>query len=227
MPFILKAHVVEDKELGFRTEIDRIGDARGLQIILSPMANAAWVKPVAFSGDRINDIGNQAQSLFVHEGIDPVAVRIRHQQHVRFVDRRPAAQTGTVKAEPVLERLFGKLVDRERQVMPGPDQISETNIDVGRLFIGRKLQHIIDTHKYSSFSVTRKLPIRRGAADLPAVITRPWVVAEEITILGNRPRRGVGSGYGSLKSFSSKLRSDSSFRISGSLCETTVELLVF
>src|SRR5438876_10114676 len=56
MPFVLEAHVVEDKELGFRTEIDRIGDARGLQIILSPMANAAWVKPVAFSGDRINDI---------------------------------------------------------------------------------------------------------------------------------------------------------------------------
>jgi len=53
------------------------------------------------------------------------------------------------------------------------------------------------------------------------------VVAEEITILGNRPRRGMGSGYGSLKSFSSKLRSDSSFRISGSLCEATVELLVF
>ena len=91
MPFVLKAHVVEDKELGFRTEIDRVGDACGLQIILCPMANAAWVKPVAFSGDRIDDIGNQAQSLFVHEGIDPVAVRIRHQQHVRFVDRRPAA----------------------------------------------------------------------------------------------------------------------------------------
>ena len=119
------------------------------------MPNAAWIEPITFPADWIDDVGNQAQSLFVHEWIDPVTVWIRHQQHVGFVDRRPAAQTRTVKAEALLERLFGKLVDRKCQVMPGSNQIGETNIDIGRLFIGRKLQHIFDTHKYSSFSVTR------------------------------------------------------------------------
>src|ERR1700674_1225767 len=155
MTFVLEAHVVEDEELGFRTEIDRIGDSRGLQIALSPMPNTAWIEPITFPADRIHDVGNEAQSLYLHERIDPVTVRIRHQEHVGFVDRRPAAQTRTVKAEALLKRLFRELFDRKRQVMPGSDQICETNIDVGRLFIGGKLQQIFDTHKYSSFSVTR------------------------------------------------------------------------
>src|SRR6266566_4950597 len=40
VPLVLKPDVVEDKKFGFRTEIDRIGDPRGLQIPLSPMPNA-------------------------------------------------------------------------------------------------------------------------------------------------------------------------------------------
>src|SRR5216683_5629550 len=44
MTFVLEAHVVEDEELGFRTEIDRISDPRGLQIALRPMPNTAWIE---------------------------------------------------------------------------------------------------------------------------------------------------------------------------------------
>src|SRR5260370_37853492 len=146
---VLKTHVVEDKAFGFRSKIDCIGDARGLQIAFSPMPYAAWIEPIAFPGDRIDDVGNQAQSLYLHERVDPVTVRIRHQEHVGFVDRCPPAQTRTVETETFVERLFRELFDRKRQVMPGSDQICETNIDVGRLFIGGKLQHIFGTHKYS------------------------------------------------------------------------------
>src|SRR5215831_18193056 len=150
MSLVLKPHVVEDKEFGLRTEIDRIGDARGLQIALSPMPHAARIEPITLPGDRIDDVGHQAEGLFVHEGIDPVTIWIRHQQHVGFVDRRPAAQARAVKAEALFERLFRKLVDRKRQVMPGANQIGETNVNVGRSFISRKLQHIFHTHRYSS-----------------------------------------------------------------------------
>src|SRR5262245_13520283 len=45
MSLVLKAHVVEDKEFGFRTEIDGIGNARRLQIALSPVPHAAWIEP--------------------------------------------------------------------------------------------------------------------------------------------------------------------------------------
>src|SRR6266496_4164123 len=63
MPFVLKTHIAENEELGFRSEIDRVGDARGLEIALSPTPYAAGIEPVTFLGDRINDIGKQAQCL--------------------------------------------------------------------------------------------------------------------------------------------------------------------
>src|SRR6266849_11194965 len=74
MPFVLKTHIAENEELGFGSEIDRVGDARGLEIALSPTPYAAGIQPVAFLGDRIDDIGNQAQSLVLHKRIDPVTV---------------------------------------------------------------------------------------------------------------------------------------------------------
>src|SRR5260370_15868926 len=57
---VLKTHVVEDKKFGFTTEIDRIGDPRGVQIPLSPMPNAAWLEPITFPADCIHVVRYQA-----------------------------------------------------------------------------------------------------------------------------------------------------------------------
>src|SRR6266849_9814933 len=48
MPFVLKTHIAEDEELGFRSEIDSVGDSRGLEIALGPTPYAAGIQPVAF-----------------------------------------------------------------------------------------------------------------------------------------------------------------------------------
>src|SRR5258708_38841651 len=76
MPCVLKTHIAENEELGFRSEINRVGDARGLEIALRPTPYAAGIQPVALLGNRIDDVGNQAQGLVLHERSDPLAVRM-------------------------------------------------------------------------------------------------------------------------------------------------------
>src|SRR5258708_20438649 len=76
MPFVLKPHIAEHEELGFRSEIDRVGDARGLEIALSPTPYAAGIHPIALLGDRVTPVGNQAHTLILHATIIPLAAHI-------------------------------------------------------------------------------------------------------------------------------------------------------
>jgi hypothetical protein len=168
LSLILITHIIEDEKLGFRTEINGIGKTSKFQVTLGATRDATRIEPVAFLGDRINDISNQAERSFAHEGVDPVAIRIRHQQHVGFVDRGPAAEARAVKAEAFLERFLGQLLDGECQVMPGSDQICETDVDIGRLFIGGKLQHIFDAHKLFVLFGKRDYGRREIRRTLPA-----------------------------------------------------------
>ena len=146
MTFVLKVHLIEYEELSFGTEVDGIGDARELEVTFGASSDAARVEPVTFFGNWINHIRDETQRLLTHEGIDPITRRIGHQQHVGFVDRGPASQRRSVESEAVFKRILAQLLNRKGQVMPGSDQVCETYVDISRLFILGKLQHIFNAH---------------------------------------------------------------------------------
>src|SRR5258708_24760711 len=44
LSFILKTHIAEHKELGFRTKIDRVGEPRGFKMTLGATCDAARIQ---------------------------------------------------------------------------------------------------------------------------------------------------------------------------------------
>src|SRR5437764_13555385 len=102
----MKAHVVEDEELCFGTKVNRVGDARELEITLRATRHAARVQPVTFFGNRVNYVCDETQSLLAHQGIYPVTIGVRDEQHVRFVNRSLAAKTRAVEAETIIKSTF-------------------------------------------------------------------------------------------------------------------------
>src|SRR5262245_39312848 len=106
MSVILETNIIEDKKLSLRTEIDSISNTGKFKIAFCSTAYTAWIKPVSFFGNGINYVGDQTQSLFGHKRIDPVTIGIGNEEHVRLVNRGPAAQARTIEAEPLLKRFF-------------------------------------------------------------------------------------------------------------------------
>ena len=144
----MKTDVVEDEELGFRPEVNRVGDACELEIALGAFGQCARVEPVAFARDRVNYIGGDAERRALHELIDPEARGVGDQEHVALVDGRPAAQAAGIKAEACGERIFGQLVNRKRQVMPGSEQVCEAQVYELCLGVGSVFQNIFGIHYF-------------------------------------------------------------------------------
>jgi hypothetical protein len=54
----LVLHVVEDEELGFRADIDRVADAFGLHVGLGLLGRAARIAVIGLAGDRVQDVAH-------------------------------------------------------------------------------------------------------------------------------------------------------------------------
>ena len=52
----MKAHVIENKELCFRSKVDCIGNAGKLQITLRAATYTSRIQPITFLRDRVNHI---------------------------------------------------------------------------------------------------------------------------------------------------------------------------
>ncbi len=63
------------------------------------------------------------------EGVDDHRVGIRDQEHVGLLDLLETADRRPVEAVPVLERLLGQLVGRDREVLHEPGEVAETEVD--------------------------------------------------------------------------------------------------
>lgn len=85
-----EAHIVKNKELWLGANIDSVTHAGRLQISLSFLSNEAWVTAVTFTGNRINDITDQAQGRYFDKGVDLGCIRLRDKQHIGLVNRLPA-----------------------------------------------------------------------------------------------------------------------------------------
>src|SRR5690606_683434 len=114
---VAKIYFIKNKKFGLGADIHGVRNSREPQIAFRPDGDRTRIKAVAFFRDRIDEVRYQADRRFVRERIDPETARIGNEQHIRFVDRRPAAKARSVKAESVLKTIFGKLADRKCQMV--------------------------------------------------------------------------------------------------------------
>ena len=104
---LVEANVIEDEELGFGAEVGGIGEARGSQIKLGFLCDVARIAVVALFGDGIDYVADHDQGGHFGESVEHVGRRVRDQEHVAFIDRRPTADGRAVHAETFFERIFG------------------------------------------------------------------------------------------------------------------------
>ena len=74
-------------------------------------------------------------------------LRVGHDQHVRVVDRLPAADRGTVETDPLFEGLFAELADRRGKVLPDADKVEELVIDHLAVVVLGKLDYFLWGHR--------------------------------------------------------------------------------
>jgi hypothetical protein len=68
------------------------------------------------------------------ERVDERRARVRHQQHVALVNRRPSANAGAVHAEAFFEGLLIELADGIRNVVLKTGQVGEAQVQILTLF---------------------------------------------------------------------------------------------
>ena len=125
--------LVENEELAFGPEVGRVGDARLGEIRLSAASDPAGVAPVALVRHRVGDLADERERRRLGEGVEDRARRVGHQQHVRLRDPLPAADRRAVEAEALVEGRLVERAQRQRHVLPAPEQVAELQVDELRL----------------------------------------------------------------------------------------------
>jgi hypothetical protein len=84
--------------------------------------------------------------------------RIGHDEHVRGVDRLPAADRRAVEAAAFVEQSLAQLSHRDREVLPRPEEIHELQVDARRLVLFGELDHVLCRHAAKPPSPKRMVP---------------------------------------------------------------------
>src|SRR5262249_8375502 len=140
---LLVAHLVEDEELGLGTEVSDVADAGRLKIGLGLARDVARVARVVLLRDRVDDVADEAEGGKRREGVHHGGRGIRHDEHVRRVDRLPAADRLAVQPVPLFEKLLGQLGGRDREVLPETEEVEELEVHGLDLVVFRELQHVL------------------------------------------------------------------------------------
>src|SRR5208337_4150654 len=91
---LIEPDVVKNEEFGLRAEIRRVRDSGIDKVILSLLGYIAGVLRIVLLGDGVDDIANQGQGGYFCERVKHVPARVRNQEHVALMNRRPAADAG-------------------------------------------------------------------------------------------------------------------------------------
>src|SRR6185437_782524 len=144
-PLIVKG-VIKDKKLKLRPKVRHIGDLGALEERDGLARDRARIPAVFFFGDRVAHIADDRQRRMRHERIDASGIRHRHQQHVRFIDGLPPANTAAVKPEPMVEAFEGEFRNGTGGMLPEPGKIHESEVDeLDRLFLA-EFKHVTRCH---------------------------------------------------------------------------------
>ena len=132
---VLETHLVEDEELGFRSEGSGIGDAGGLQVSLGLAGNLTRVAGVRLVGQRVDDGECHVEGLVLAERIDECGGNVRHQLHIGLVDGLEAFHGRTIERHAVGEGVLQEFACRHGEVLLNTDQIGEANGDILNAFL--------------------------------------------------------------------------------------------
>src|SRR5215213_2703459 len=126
-------------------------------LVVDPSLDQALAEHVVVQlpRDRVEYARYQAERLRLHEGVEPVAAGVGDQYHVRFVDRRPAAQARRVEADSALEILGAELLYGDGEVVPLAEQVSEPHVYEFGSLLGRKFQRFFSAHLVAPFAPVR------------------------------------------------------------------------
>ncbi len=111
------AHVVEDEELGLGAEIGSVSDAGGFQIGFRTLGDRAGITLVTFHCGGLEDVTADVDHGFIGEGVDDRRVRVRHEDHVRFIDTFPAGDGRAVEHLAFGEHVFIDLADGQGNML--------------------------------------------------------------------------------------------------------------
>ena len=139
----LEADVVEHEELGLGTEEGRVADARGLEIGLGLLGDAARIAVVGLAANRIEHVAVDDHCRGGEKRVHARRGGVGHQRHVGFVDRPPACDRRAVEHEPVRESV---LVDQglvEGHVLPFAARVGKTQVDIFDVVVLDRLEHIL------------------------------------------------------------------------------------
>lgn len=146
---LAEAGVIENKELGFRSDVGGVGQAGGFHVLFALLSDVARVAAVSLLGDRVQNGAGDGHRRAHHERIDESGAGIRHDQHVAFVNRLPAADTGTVKAVTVFKRAQLQLVGRHGKVLPSPREVLETEVNEFDRILLDQFKNVFWCHLFS------------------------------------------------------------------------------
>ncbi len=123
-------HIREHEELGFRTEIGGVADARRLQVHLGLLRHRTRVAVVRRVVVRVENVAHDGERRVLEERVDTRGRWIRHQKHVGLVDGLPARDRRAVEHRAVLEE---RLVDHREikcDVLHLAAHVGEAQVDV-------------------------------------------------------------------------------------------------
>ena len=124
----IEADVVEDEKFGFGPEVGRVSQARILEVHLGLLGDVAGIAFVFLAGERIEDVAEHHKRRDLRERIEERRRRIRDEQHVAFIDRRPAADGTAVDAEAGFEAAFVQLIDGITDVVGEAGDVGKAEI---------------------------------------------------------------------------------------------------
>ena len=138
--------LIEDEELRLRPPVGDIPDLRALEIFFRLQCHKPRITIVGLARNRIDDIADDAQCRDRTERIETGRGRIGDHQQIAVVDRLPAPDRRTVQPGSIFEYPFIKLFHRNREVLPGAEQIYKLQVHDLDLILLRKLQYLAGIH---------------------------------------------------------------------------------
>ena len=90
---LIKPDIVENKKLRLGAEVNRVSNARRLEILLGLLRNVARIARICLARDRIFHIADDVERGHFSERIEECGIWIRDEQHVTLLDLLKAANT--------------------------------------------------------------------------------------------------------------------------------------
>ncbi len=164
------ADIVENKEFVFRPEIGGVGNPGGLQIGFGTTGDRTRIALIALHGVRLDHVTGQIQRRLFKKRIDAGGFRVRHQNHVRFLNALPAGDGRAVEHLAVLEDIFADLADGDGNVLFLATGVGEPVVHKLDALFFHQLHHISSFHWSKFLGVMSG--VNSGETKYPAFLAR-------------------------------------------------------